>query len=580
MGRKGIGKLAGFGIANRMEIVTWRDDESISFIMDIEKLKTTAGHVATAIIEAEISPPKTDQLHSGTGIRLEGLKHKSPLDIDSLHYSLSRRFGRVVKGSMNIFINNVPLKEPPLSFIHRYPEEGFAEETLSNGEKVKYWYGITEKVIPWSLMQGFAVMVREKVAQLPPFYFNVENTASHQHGTKYFMGEVIAEYIDEGTDDESDLVSTDRQEIEWESESTKPLLEWGQKKTREVLNERYALRGKEIEKWVLDDEGIKDRIASLDKHSSDNVWRLSQIIGDTEADKEEGVQLINQLVRAYEFRQFHNIVEDVEKSAQEDPLKFVELLRQLGEWRVIESRAMLEIIEGRLSISDKLQDFIINGIPETATGVSDDNLHDLIARMPWLLHHEWELYGEEKTLSRQLREWNREDLADDLSDDEIAKRYDFLVLDGDSNVLVIEIKKAGYAVELDEIHRLDTYRERIQSSQTKPVKAVLVYGGALNISKIATEDLNRKEYFILEPWSSVYQRSKKHYEHYRSLLEGNASDPAFRGLASEAAERRNIEETGTVKRTPEEREEARRRLKEKSDVKILPEVAPKPGKNV
>lgn len=35
MGRKGIGKLAGFGIATKMNVVTWQRDKSTQFTLDI-----------------------------------------------------------------------------------------------------------------------------------------------------------------------------------------------------------------------------------------------------------------------------------------------------------------------------------------------------------------------------------------------------------------------------------------------------------------------------------------------------------------------------------------------------------------
>ena len=43
MGRKGIGKLAGFGLADRMRVTTWKGGECVDFSMDIDSMKLNAG---------------------------------------------------------------------------------------------------------------------------------------------------------------------------------------------------------------------------------------------------------------------------------------------------------------------------------------------------------------------------------------------------------------------------------------------------------------------------------------------------------------------------------------------------------
>ena len=73
--------------------------------------------------------------------------------------------------------------------------------------------------------------MRGKTAQARNFFFFVEGTASGQHGTKYMTGVIEADDLDACDDDESDLVSTDRQELDWEAERTAALREWGDKLT-------------------------------------------------------------------------------------------------------------------------------------------------------------------------------------------------------------------------------------------------------------------------------------------------------------------------------------------------------------
>ena len=93
-----------------------------------------------------------------------------------------------------------------------------------------------------------------------------------------------------------------------------------------------------------------------------------------------------------------------------DPEELERLLAHLKEWRVLESRAILEIIKGRLGITEKFHSMIVNNAAEIAGSKGDDNMHDLLAGHPWLLNPEWQILAEEKSISKQLREWNAEDI--------------------------------------------------------------------------------------------------------------------------------------------------------------------------
>ena len=65
-------------------------------------------------MEGVIRDKKPNGIHNdspaGTRIKLSTLKQKTPLQAESLHIGLARRFSRTVQGHMKIFINEVPLK--------------------------------------------------------------------------------------------------------------------------------------------------------------------------------------------------------------------------------------------------------------------------------------------------------------------------------------------------------------------------------------------------------------------------------------------------------------------------------------
>ena len=71
MGRKGIGKLAGFGIARKMVVTTWTSESCIQFMLDIEALKKDDGEAGAVPVPAQYgsSPVETT---SGTQVVLQG----------------------------------------------------------------------------------------------------------------------------------------------------------------------------------------------------------------------------------------------------------------------------------------------------------------------------------------------------------------------------------------------------------------------------------------------------------------------------------------------------------------------------
>jgi hypothetical protein len=557
MGRKGIGKLAGFGLATRMRVLTWKNQTSVEFTMDMEKLKLGDGVAADVPIKGFIGPiPPRVHTPSGTSITLSDLKHSTHLEIDKLRESLARRFSRRVRGRMNIYINEVLLGEPQLDYEIQYPPQdspkSLIEEQLEDGTQVKYRYAFTRGTIQSAEMRGFTIYVRGKTAQAPPFYFHVEGTASGQHATKYLTGEIEADFLDEGTDDESDLIATDRQEIDWESKTVALLHQWGGQLTRRLFRDWTDRNGDRIESWIFSDADLLGRIEKLEPKTQKQVRDFLRKLGGVEPVRDRALELAGSLVRAYEYRHFIDVIGEIEFAAGEsDPEILHNLLAHLSEWNVLESRAILEIIKGRLTIIEKFHSLIINDAPETASSQSLDNLHDLLAGSPWLLNPEWQVLTEEKGITKQLREWGHKDV--DVAD---RQRFDFLALRGDGKLVVIEIKRSGHAVTLEELHRLEGYCSKLSQAETGTVYMVLIHSGLHNsITPTIKGNWDKRDDFDLVEWKDVFAQTKDYYEHYRAVLEGNVSHPDFQKKEVEIRQTRKVIDSGTVHRDPTARKQ-------------------------
>lgn len=542
MGRKGIGKLAGFGLAQVMTVASWKGGVEVELDLDVEKLKVLDNTAKDISVPGVIRPVGSRGSKHGTLVTLRKLKHRTRLEPEVLEEALARRFSNRVRGEMIISLNGKAIREPNIDIDDRIPKKNFKTEKLNDGNEVKYWYAYSKDVLQRKDLRGFTILVRGKTAQAPPFFFDVEGTASGQHGTRYVHGTIEADFVDAGDDDGSDIISTDRQEIDWEAAAAQALREWGQKLTRKALIDWVEMRGKKALKVAHTDEALQKRLDRLDATSRKQVERLLQSIGQISAEDSRIRDLADSVLRAYEFRQFHDLIVSIEAVA-DDPNQLEQLLSHIREWRVLESRAVLEIIKGRLDIVDKFHVLVVDDAPETASRVGKDNVHDLIARYPWLLHPEWQVLAEEKTITKQLREWNAREVPSKVD----QGRYDFLALSSDDRLVVVEIKRSGHAPSLEELQRLERYKDKLSRARKGDLHMVFVSGDKFNIDDKGTEKFwHERSDASLWTWAEVHERVRRHYEHYRAVLEADPDHGDFRRKEAEVQQTREVLASGSV----------------------------------
>ncbi|MDH6132790.1 hypothetical protein P3T37_002176 [Kitasatospora sp. MAA4] len=541
MGRKGVGKLAGFGLARTMVVTTWRGGEACTLTLDAKSLKTDSDHTEDVAIPGVIAPKSSELPHlSGTRIEMKDLKHKSPVGIEGLNRSLARRFSATVRGEMEIYLNGERVTDPDISFDMREPASGDAATEIEPGQSIKWWAGFSHTVLPKEL-QGFTVIVNGKTAQAPPYFFDVEGTASGQHGTKYLTGVIEADYLDTGSDDDSDRVSTDRQEIDWDDDVSVPLKAWGDALTRKLLRERIEQRGQKLKDEVGTNPAFAARIARLDRSSAKQVDKFLELLGKAGTEGDRVDPLADTILRAFEYRQFHDFIAELDVAAS-DPLALQQAVEYMHDWKLLESRAVLEVVRGRLDIIDKFYELIVDDAPETASSKSRENLHDLIADYPWLINPEWQVFSEEKRITTKLRDWGREDLIDPA----YAGRYDFLALSGNGELVVIEIKRAGHAVTTHDLYNLEEYARRLGDAQKVGLMA-FISSEKFEISSGLRASWEQREDAALYSWQEIQTRARTYYEHYRAILEGDVEDAHFSRKEREVARTRDVLEGGAYR---------------------------------
>jgi uncharacterized protein (TIGR02391 family) len=213
-GKKGLGKLALFGLAKDVVVDTVNSGLRNRFTLNWDSLLLAEG----------VYSPETDLVDwkvkkkSGTTIQLSNLKRKSPFDIGAIADSLSRIF--VVDKDFRIILRDSRGNEIEISNDRRYDnvEEQFRWETRDLVKADDQYRGkleftfITAKtpIPPSSGLRGIAIFSRGKLVNLPEYF----SDSASSHFYQYLTGWIKADFIDLL---DEDVISTNRQSINWDN---------------------------------------------------------------------------------------------------------------------------------------------------------------------------------------------------------------------------------------------------------------------------------------------------------------------------------------------------------------------------
>lgn len=267
IGKKGLGKLSFFGLANQIEITTISNGTQNSFLLDWDEImkpnQSTVSNYHPTILEYNKKVPGTP---NGTKVTLRGIKRSSNFNSEELADSLSRYF--IIDSKINIKIqrnNDSPILLDNLRRYSRIDTEfqwsipeavpDYLLETFKESSKIKGSIISTAKPIPPnSGIRGITLFSRKKLVSLPEFFS--QSTSSHFYS--YISGWLEVDFIDEL---EEDVIDTNRQALNWENEYMKQLYsflhslvgyiqgEWRKKRKEKQNFELKKSTGIDFQEW-------------------------------------------------------------------------------------------------------------------------------------------------------------------------------------------------------------------------------------------------------------------------------------------------------------------------------------------
>jgi uncharacterized protein (TIGR02391 family) len=344
-GKKGLGKLALFGLANTIVIRTIKDKKLNEFILDWEKLSQ-----ATGVYKPEatiINRPTTED--NGTTIILQKLKRATAYNATLLADSLSRYFIfddnfkvsiATATGDKIIITNKRKYETINKEFEWIISTEPFIPSGSEYSGKVNGELITAEKPLsPQSGLRGITLFSRGKLVNMPEFFSN--STSSHFF--QYLSGWFNIDFID---DLEDDVISTNRQSLDWENPDMQKLRnflsgiisqinqEWRkkrkEKKEKQLSVQLSSSTGIDTEKWL----------GSMPIDVQTTTQNIIDALGEEDTDTETFVPVmkwIHTLIPeypSYHWRHLHGAVQEKSKKFYEQQNYYTAFLEAMKKYAI------------------------------------------------------------------------------------------------------------------------------------------------------------------------------------------------------------------------------------------------------
>ena len=463
MAHKGLGKLAGFGIAEIVEVKTIKAKKLTHFIMYFKKidcLEHGEPYQPEMIADEEYADEP-----DGTEITLKRLSLINQIPKDTFLRSMASRFA-VLSNRFNVYINGELLCKKQIPVILHFPEKiegdvlaisnGWGKTKLQSGDEITWWIGFTEKPIQVDGVQGVSVITRGRISQ-DPWDFGLSSGGTHnQWGLRYMTGEIIADFLDQGLEKDGDLVITNRSNILWDHPKARPLYEWARERIKELVGIYFERKAKRtVEEIKKEHPAIVEKINQFQPREQKELNEAMLKIAEVPTIEPEKLATICEyVIDGYKDRAFTSMIEEIKQMPPEERVKTLELLK---EFDILEAVRIHKLVSAHIQVIQAFRRMIDAGVPEKP------DMHEHIMKYPWFLGIKRQAMSHELSLERILEE----KFGIQMTGDSGKKRPDFFCMRGGSDVLVIELKRPGEAagkVELTQIaDYVDILRDWVQS---------------------------------------------------------------------------------------------------------------------
>lgn len=456
-GKKGLGKLAVFGIAKTIEVYSIKDGMKNAFSINYDEMKAESESEYKPKVIYENENTNTNE-QSGTVVKIKEIKQSTIMGIEDLAYNLSRRFSFYDAEFEVKLIDENSQQEQPITksiYFEKLEKEfewKFPEDFLNDINSVEEFkrlkdHGITGRVYTKSTPlrkkdSGFLLYVRNKLASENVFFDDRANDRFNSYVTGFFN----IDFIDDS--DEEDYISTARQSILWEeNESTIQLKHDLNKLISKISSLWRENRRKKKEELINLDESFFKGLTPIEISSIKKV-KDTLLTNSTETDDIESIKrVLDNLKNLYKFESFQSYIENL----KEENLTVGEVEKITSDWEYIEAKELAKVAVGRIKAIEQFEKYVNGNESESKV------IQPFLEKFPWILDPRITTFEREKTYSSILKS-NFPDKTLDGSN----RRIYFLCNLVNGELIIIELKRPNIKIKTEEINQALDYKIFIQ----------------------------------------------------------------------------------------------------------------------
>jgi hypothetical protein len=548
MGRKGLGKLAPFGICKTVSVITGNAAAGYSWIsLNLDGIQQASPnpdadelgqygpdeiliegslddllalrHPLAAFRDRYVGKLKMAAATSGTAIILTDISDRLRLSSQNFKSAIASRFTvTLARPDFIVTVDDEAITEDEVlpKFDFRIPSQGWNEDEVGSN-KVRYWVGFTSKPLPQA-ETGIGVFAHGKLAQERPFSFNLKGNDFY---IPYTYGAIEADWLDDFSED---LISTDRASLDWSHPQAQLLHEWGVKNLRRWINqfqdERQGRERTENAKAV--DAGIASgampALTAVERKSL--VELLSDVSPRLPPDSDTKSSVASALADAWLHKPARDMIQELWNSIRDQEGGadgFIKSIEAIREWSVPEALSV--------SVTFAQRAFALTVLYESIHLHKEPDLQRLIEAFPWIVGPETEYLTANQTLKTFVLKAEADGLFARQSDQNLVSetlKPDFVFLTDAKNeeFLVVEIKSPQVELTLSNREQLSNYLTFLEGKYPgSDIQGILI-GNAPHGFKIPRDDM------LLKSWQEVFTAARSSYTKILgSMLSGYADDP-------------------------------------------------------
>ena len=401
MGRKGIGKLAPFGICHEVEVISaggCRTDKGYavaSLILDLEDMMVEKKDEYGNIEPYHPPPGPQDGTYlecTGTKLILRRFDRRRVPTGKELDRQLAARFG-LSQPNWNVELKDSTGQNETLVLGTLHVD--FMENTrIEVGDRpvciegklypISGWVAYAKDPYKDEVMAGVRIYARGKiVAQTRDFDVQTGFTGEFKMRS-YLTGALNAEWLDEA----DDLVRTDRQDIIWNSDFGAALREWGRELLKELAAKAEVSARQRVWDLFLDKTRLEERLKEVlpqDRIIRESVLSAAKtLVTRADRDSIKSHEYRERVIRlAFAVGPHRALLTTLDEVASVADGSVEVILGLFEQARLVEMYSLGQVAQERVDVVGQLRDLV------SCASTKESQLQKLVEQAPWLVYPDW-----------------------------------------------------------------------------------------------------------------------------------------------------------------------------------------------